>query len=491
MRWSTATVLLAGIVGAYTHLPDVNPTTVALTLLLFVLLLASIWGFRYAVVASFVSALCFNYFFLPPIGTFTIADSQNWIALIAFLATALIGSNLSNRIRTEAAAANQRRRELELLYDFGQRLLSTESTQDLLHAIPQNIVSAFRTRSAALYLLQGDRVYYSNTQNVQASRETLRRAVYAPNSFKEAAAALALPAAVQAGLPNQLQTHAGLQSALLALMVGVKPVGAIAVEGNLPSQETLEAMSGLIAIAIESATAVEKLARADAAHESERLRAALLDSVTHDLRTPLTSIKASVTSLLTQGLSDGARTELLTVIDEESDRLNHLIAQATEMASLDAHEVHLDPREHSARECVEEALLACSAALADRKVEVRLADTLPHVRVDLELITKVLVHLLENAVKYSAAGTPIFVSGAAEGQELLLSVADRGYGIEALEQEMIFDKFYRGQSQRHRVQGTGMGLAISKAILEAHSGTIGVTSQPGSGSVFTIRLPLE
>ena len=485
-----AALLLAGIVGAYTHLPDVNPTTVAVTLLLYILLLASTWGFRYALTASFVSSVCFNYFFLPPIGTFVIADSQNWIALVAFLVTALIGSNLSNRIRTQAAAANQRRRELELLYDFGQRLLSTESTQNLLNAIPHNIVSAFRMRTAALYLLNGDRVYFSNPEASKDSLEALRQAVYSANTFRSGRH-VSLSAGIEAGLPKQLQSSTELESATLSLLVGVKPIGSIEVEGNLPSRETLEAMSSLIAIAITSATAVEKLARADAAQESERLRAALLDSVTHDLRTPLTSIKVSVTTLLSQeGLEEEARTELLTVIEEESDRLNHLITQATEMARLDAREIRLDSLEHSVREIVEGALLALGGTLSDRRVELRLPDSIPRVSVDLELITKVLVHLIENATKYSQPGSPVFISGTVDGGTANISVADRGAGIDAMELEMIFDKFYRGQSQRHRVQGTGMGLAISKAIMEAHGGTIGVTSQPGNGSVFTIYLPL-
>jgi two-component system sensor histidine kinase KdpD len=471
LRWCSATILLIAIVALYARVLHVNPTTVALTLLLYVLLLASSWGLRYAVVISFAAAACFNFFFLPPLNTFTIAETQNWIALLAFLATALIGSNLSNRIKTEAASSDSRRRELELLYDFGQRLLSTESTGDLLKLIPQNIVSAFRTRAAALHLTAGDRIYLSDPKEVHVSTNQLRNAVYAGTAYETIAP----------------------QTALLSLSVGVRPIGSISVEGNLPTQETLEAMSGLIAIAIESANAIEKLARADAAHESERLRSALLDSVTHDLRTPLTSIKASVTSLLSQSsLSPEHRTELLTVIDEESDRLNHLIAQATEMSKLDAHAIHLELAPHPIDTCIQTALK--QVPLGSRRVEVRLPDSiaarLPEVMVDLELIVKVLVHLIENAAKYSPATEPIFITAEAEPGHLAVSIADRGEGIDPMEQLMIFDKFYRGQSQRYRVHGTGMGLAISKAIIEAHDGTISVTSQPGHGSVFTITLPL-
>ncbi len=467
LRWCSATILLIAIVALYTRVLHVNPTTVALTLLLYVLLLASHWGLRYAVAISFAAAACFNFFFLPPLNTFTIAETQNWIALLAFLATALIGSNLSNRIKREAAASDSRRRELELLYDFGQRLLSTESTGDLLKLIPQNIVAAFRTRAAALHLAAGDRIYLSDPKEVHVSTNQLRNAVYAGTAYETIAP----------------------QTALLSLSVGVRPIGSIAVEGNLPTQETLEAMSGLVAIAIESANAIEKLARADAAHESERLRSALLDAVTHDLRTPLTSIKASVTSLLSQSsLSPDHRTELLTVIDEESDRLNHLIAQATEMSRLDAHAIHLELAPHPIVTCIDTALK--QVPLGSRRLEIRLADRLPDVMVDLELIVKVLVHLIENAAKYSPVTEPIFITAEPEAAYLSVSIADRGEGIDPMEQLMIFDKFYRGQSQRYRVHGTGMGLAISKAIIEAHNGTISVTSQPGHGSVFTITLPL-
>ncbi len=466
VRWVSACMLLALIVAGYVRVVHVNPTTVGFTLLLYILLLASSWGLRYAVVISFAAALCYNFFFLPPVGALTIADSQNWIALLAFLATALIGSNLSNRIKAEAAASDSRRRELELLYDFGQRLLSTESAGELVKAIPQNIVAAFRTRGAALYLLRGDRMYVSNPQDVHVTHDQLRAAVYGSTDYESRAP----------------------QAALLSLSVGVRPIGSISVEGNLPSQVTLEAMSSLVAIALESATAVEKLARADAAHESERLRSALLDSVTHDLRTPLTSIKASVTTLLSvDSLSQENRAELLTVIDEESDRLNHLIAQATEMAKLDARQVRPQFARHPVSECIEGALALSSSAA--QRVQVRLAETLSYVLVDVQMISKVLVHLIENAAKYSPPHEPIFITAEMEGSLVSISVADRGDGIDPMEQTMIFDKFYRGQSQRYRIHGSGMGLAISKAIIEANGGTIRVTSQPNRGSVFIVSLP--
>jgi two-component system, OmpR family, sensor histidine kinase KdpD len=213
--------------------------------------------------------------------------------------------------------------------------------------------------------------------------------------------------------------------------------------------------------------------------------------VTHEFRTPLTSIKASVSSLLGDNqLARDEQQELLTVIDEESDRLNRLVGEAVEMAQLDANEVKLDLRPQRMDEVVRAAVEESASVLQQNPVELRLPESLPLATIDEAWIAKVLRHLLENAAKYSAPGSPIFISCEVKNDRLITNVADRGSGIDDLERSMIFDKFYRGQSQRYRVQGTGMGLAIVKAIVEAHGGRIGVTSQLGQGSVFSFGLPI-
>lgn len=280
------------------------------------------------------------------------------------------------------------------------------------------------------------------------------------------------------------------QLSFVPLRLGVKSVGALGISGGLLSRETLEAIGSLAAIAIERAGAVENLTKAEAAKEGEKLRSALLDSVTHEFRTPLTSIKASVTSLLSDSnLNPSQNRELLTVIDEESDRLNRLVGEAAEMAQLDAGQVELRREPHQIKEAITRAVEESRQVLANHPVECVVPDSLPVLRIDLDRIKEVLAQLLENAGKYSPEGTPIRITAEYKDKRVTVSVADRGPGIDDFEQALIFDKFYRGRGQRTRIQGTGMGLAIAKAIVEAHGGSIGVTSQLGSGSVFSFTVP--
>jgi two-component system sensor histidine kinase KdpD len=460
---------VALIVFVYAKLLHVNPTTVAFTFLLAVLSIAAAWGLRYAIPMSIAAALCLNFFFLPPVGTFTIADTQNWIALLAFFTTSVIASNLSERARRQTAEAQERRQDVERLYALTQQLLVAENVLELLKTIPHFVAETFSAREAAVYISAKDQIYRSDPGHHEISAGQLKDAVHSE---------------VLLGPPRLL--------GMFPLRMGTRTVGSFAIAGALPSRKTMEAVGSLIATAIEHANAVERLTRTEASRESERLRSALLDSVTHEFRTPLTSIKASVTTLLSDAkLNDEQQRDLLAVINEESDRLNRVIGEAVAMAQLDAREVRLDLHPQQIRQVIEAALAESKNVLADHPVEVRLPETLPSATMDFDRIKKVLQHLLENAAKYSPTGSPIFVSAEVKNRRLITSVADQGAGIDDLEQSMIFDKFYRGQGQRYRVQGTGMGLAIVKAIVEAHGGRIEVTSQLGHGSVFAFELPLN
>lgn len=336
--------MLAAVTFLYKRILPVSPTTVVLTFLVVVLLASAYWGARLAVVLAITAAAAFNFFFLPPYGTFAVADPQNWIELLAFLITALFASNLAERARKESQ---------------------------------------------------------------------------------------------------------------------------------------------------ERERAVEELAKAEAAQETERLRSALLDSLTHEFRTPLTGIKAGVTSLLSgHELKIEETRELLTVINEETDRLNRMVGEAAAMAQLDARMFTLDLHPNDMAEVIESALHDSRITSHQHRIENACRETLPPVRADFERIREAFVHLLENAEKYSAPGSPIRIWTERDGDFVVARVEDHGAGIDPREQSLIFDKFYRGRSQRFNARGTGMGLAIVKAIVEAHGGEVTVESERGKGSIFSIRLPI-
>jgi two-component system sensor histidine kinase KdpD len=217
----------------------------------------------------------------------------------------------------------------------------------------------------------------------------------------------------------------------------------------------------------------------------------LLDSVTHEFRTPLTAIKASAETLLSEmELDKLQQKDLLTVINQESDRLNRLVGEAGEVAQLDSHQLQIHSETHHIREAIEAAIERLQPALRQHPIKVTVPSDIPPVRMDLERIIEVLNQLLDNASKYSPADSPIYVSAEQNGSMVVTSVADHGPGIDEMEQEMIFEKFYRGRNQRVLIQGTGMGLPIAKAIVELHGGKIAVVSQPGHGSVFSFSLPV-
>jgi two-component system sensor histidine kinase KdpD len=469
-RYAASALIVALVVWVYFSLLQVNHTTVALTLLLYVFFVAARWGLSNAIFTSILATLALNFFFLPPIGKFTVADPQNWVSLGAFLVTAIVSSRLSDRVRDEAREAKQQRLEMERLYDFSQQLLTTDNILDLLNSIPRVITATFLTEGTALLVNSRGRVYHSGRSREQIDEESLRVA------------------------SSQRDIHRDERTGicLVPLIMGMRPIGALALVGNCPSRQSLEALGNLVAIAVERAGAVEQLGKTEAARESERIRSALLDSVTHELRTPLTSITGAITALRSQlELSPAQKEELLAIIDEESGRLNRLIGEAVEMAQLDAHEVQLDRQPHTVRELVDESLRNAQEIVQEHPVSVRLPEGLPPAMFDLRMTEKVLHHLLENAAKYSPPGNPIFISAEQTGEALIVSVADHGVGIDMLEKSFIFDKFYRGTGQRYQVHGTGMGLAIAKAIVEAHGGQINVTSQVGQGSVFSFDLPLQ
>jgi two-component system, OmpR family, sensor histidine kinase KdpD len=464
-RLAGAALIMGAVVAVYHLALAVNPTTVAVTLLLAVLGISAFWGLAEALVASVVGVLGFNYFFLPPVGTFTVADPQNWVALAAFLVTAVTASQLGERARRRAAEAEARRRESEQLYELGQAMMPGGS--------PAHILRQFVNKAPQVLGCAGAAFYY------RPAGETVRSG---PETKAVSDSALASAAEWE-----DVKLNVEGAPAMAPVRFGGRSLGSLALVGASASADILRSIAHLAAINIEKARALEEASHAEAARQSEALKAALLDSLAHDIKTPLTSIKAAVTSLL--GTADPAQHELLTIIDEEADRLNRLAAEVIEMARIEAGKLHLEKEPVEAAELIAEALAAFAAPLKERPLTVEIAPGLPQAYADREFMVQVVKHLVENALKYTPAGSGIRVSAQAKGGKIVMGVADRGAGIEDNERLRIFDKFYRGRRHRFEVQGTGMGLAIAKGIVEAHGERIWVESEPGQGSVFCFSLP--
>src|SRR5208282_5160743 len=346
----------------------------------------------------------------------------------------VVGSQLSARIRVEADAAHSRRREVERLYGFSQKLLGEGNVIQLMNAIPNHIVDCFEAGAAELFWPQKEKFYRSGYGAAQIDEEKMK------STF----------------LRDEVATDPPRALYFLPVRLGVRPIGSIGISGARLSRQTLDAVGSLVAIAIERARAIEQLSETEAERHGEQLKSALLDSIAHDFRTPLTAIKAAATDLLASGAREPQQAkELLTIINEECDRLNHLVEEAAEMAKLEAGEFELNLQPVSVAMLILTSLSHLKKALGDRKIIINASPDLPEVRVDLDLAKDILVQLVDNAHLYSSLEEPITISAEQTGDFVSVSVADHGPGIDSFEQGLVFDKFYRGKDQRYLVRGTG------------------------------------
>jgi two-component system, OmpR family, sensor histidine kinase KdpD len=464
-----ATIIVVTMI--YDHEVElVKTTTIVLTYLLAILIASTVWGLGVSVFMSVMSALCVDYFFLPPLGTLNINDTQDWVTLFSFLVTAVIGSELSARATRQAQEANRQRNEIRQLYEFSQRLLNARNALALFDEIPLQIVEVFRLHSALLYL---------------AGKQSFFRSGKDPEKLGDSR----VIATCERG---EMEEDAERGVSFCPVRLGAQTIGSFGVSGSMLSKHTLEAIATLIAAAIDRMQAIELLSKNEAARESERLKSVLLDAIAHDFKTPLTSIKAAATSLLEDlEFNKQQRGELLYVIDEECDRINRVIGQAIEMAQLDAGAVKLQPAPHFVSELITAALEDCESVQHSRQIKTEVQEKDAQVHCDLFWARKVLGHLIRNADLYSSPREPITIRTERKNNFILFHVVDVGPGIEKAELSQIFEKFFRGKNQRHRVPGTGMGLSVARAIVDAHGGKFEVTSEVGRGSIFTFSLPME
>jgi two-component system, OmpR family, sensor histidine kinase KdpD len=454
-------------------------------LLLVVLLVAAVSRLWVAIATSVVAMLAFNFFFLPPVGTFTIADPQNWIALFAFLVVSVVASQLSATARARAKDALARRDELARLFDFTRDILLSSDTRDARGALARLVARRFGFEYVAICLPTASdwQVAEGGARDVRLDRNELSR-VFAIESQS-----------------LQYDTHTGSYRAhavvadgrtvtLVPLRFGTRTVGLLALAGALPGPGALDALSGIVAIAVERAHFLDELKAGELARQSEELKSALLASIAHDLRTPLTTIRVAAGNLQASWLAESERREQGDLVVAEVDRLNRLFENILEMARIDAGAVATAERWVALSEIVEAALAQVGSAVGTHAVDVQIpADAM--VRVDPRLTASALAHLIENAAKHAAASSAITIAADASASGLSMSVRDRGPGIAPSELPHLFERFYRGADATHRVSGTGMGLSIARGLLAAEHGRIWAENCVDGGARFTIAVPAE
>ncbi len=463
-----------------------NVANIALVFLTAVLVSAIRFGLFPSLFACLVSVLAYNFFFLPPIYTFTIADPENVVALFFFLVVAVIASNLAGRTRNQVLTARSRARTTEALFAFSRKLAGIGTLDDLLWVTVSQIALMLKLR-VVLLLPEGDGLAV--------------RAGYPPEDQLDEAdlAAARWSWAHNRAAGRGADTLPGARWLFLPFRTGRGAVGVLGIERDEPGplltpdgRRLLDALADQAALAIERITLAEAIDRARVMAETERLRAALLTSISHDLRTPLATIIGSLTSLRSYGASydDKTRDEFMATIQAEAERLNRFIGNLLDMTRLEAGAIDLKPELADLAEIVGTALQRTAKLLAAHRVVIEIDPDMPMLRTDYLLLEQALFNLLDNAAKYAPAGSRVLIRGRRDGGSVLVEIVDEGPGIPAQELERIFDKFYRVQAQDRQRAGTGLGLPICRGFVEALGGTISAGNRrDGSGAVFAIRLP--
>ncbi|MFS2012103.1 DUF4118 domain-containing protein [Azospirillum sp. CT11-132] len=462
----------------------------ALVFLTAVLASAVTGGLAPSLYASVISVLAFNYFFLPPLYTFTISDPENIVALLVFAVVSVIASNLTARVRAQAVTARLRAKTTEDLYQFSRKLAGVVTMDDLLWATAYQIAAMLKVHVVLLLPEAGSVAVRAGYPPEDVIEDTdLAAAVWAwENNRPTGKGADTLPGAKWLFLP--MRTGRGVVG-----VVGIDTGGGKGrASGFLtPDQRRLlDALIDQAALAIERVTLAEDVDRTKLAAETERLRSALLTSISHDLRTPLASILGSATSLVSYGpkMDEEDRRDLAATIQDEAERLNRFIANLLDMTRLESGAIRPRTGAVDLSEVVGSALERVSRILAGHRVDIDLPVDLPMVDIDAVLIEQALFNLLDNAGKYAPAGSLITVRGRQDGGLVRIEVLDEGSGIPSEDVERIFDKFYRVHAQDRQRAGTGLGLAICRGFVEAMGGTVTAGNRlDRSGAVFTLTLP--
>jgi two-component system, OmpR family, sensor histidine kinase KdpD len=474
---------IAAITVLLRAVPEVSPTTASLALLLVVLGTATAARLRIAILVSFAAMLTLNFFFLPPVGTFTIADPQNWVALFVFLIVAVIASNLSAAAQHRASEAIARRNEVTRLFDLTRDVLLTTETAGAIDALARYVARRFDLPKVAICLPIeiGWRIHQGGAKDAIAIDDnTLNTALAKARGVVEYdARQRAYGGHTQVGDHNEI--------AIVPLRHGTKAVGLLAAESSDLDIGTLDAVAGVVAIAIERAQFLAERDASELVRQKADLAGTLLAALSHDLRTPLTAIRVAVENLRGD-LSAADRRAQASVAIAELNRLTRLFQDILDMARIDAAAIIVDRQWVSAADVVDAAVAHVRPSLEGHAFGVD-ADADKEVHVDPRLTSVALSHLLENAAQYSPIDREILVYARVERDGLHVSVTDQGPGLDPAELDHLFERFYRGRSARQATFGTGMGLSITRGLLAAAGGRVWGENVPGAGARFSIVVP--
>ncbi len=480
----TFCTLIAGVMFPL----DFAPANLIMVYLVGIVYVATRYGRGPSVLASIVSVLSFDFFFVPPHLTFAVSDTQYIVTFAVMLLVALTISNMTIRIKEQAEAARERERRTTSLYEMSRGFASNSEVHELTRIAAQHIESLLESR--VVLLLPGE----NNQFQVHGSEDPARKLTEQELGI----ARWVYDHGQEAGLGTQ--TLPSAQGLYLPLLTPKGKVGVLGVypsqPGRLPSPDQmhlLETLANQTALAIERAQLTDETEQVRVQIETERLRNSLLSSVSHDLRTPLAAITGAASALLEKehGLDPRGR-ELAHVAYEEAERLNRLVSNLLEMTRLESGSVNVEKEWQPLEEVVGTTLLRLERLFEDHPLKTHLPDDLPLVPIDAVLIEQILVNLLENAAKYTPKGSPIDLSAwvdGQDGQEVVVEVADRGPGLPPGDEKRIFDKFFRVRPTT--ASGVGLGLAICRAIIEAHGGRIWAENRAGGGAAFRFTLPLD
>ncbi len=461
-----------------------NAATVSTTFLMIVLVVAATSRLWIAVATSVTAMFSFNFFFLPPAGTLTIADPQNWVALFAFLAVSLVASNLSAVARTRTQEALGRRDELARLFDLSRDVLVITDSREAISSLARAIARRFDLAYVALALPRSNEwdVFEAGAVTIAMDTRQLDAA------YATAQTSLEFDAYARTYAGHRTMEIGGRSIRIVPLRVGTKPIGLLAAEGRPIEAGTLDALGGVVAIAIERVRFLEERKAGELTRQSEELKTALLASVGHDLRTPLTAIRVAATNIQASSLTADDRLDQSHLILAEVERLTRLFENILEMARIDAGGIITESRWTHPSEIVAAARSQVEQMLHQHKMDVAVDPDVP-VRLDPRLTATALAHLLENAAQHAPSGSTIGVRTTISDDGLVIQVRDHGPGIASADLPHLFERFYRVGAAKARPSGTGMGLWIARGLLAVEQGRVWAENCPDGGAQFTIAVP--